>query len=54
MEKKTFLKFGHRKGMKQDKVNYAVSEREHRVADLTMLTRVTGCTVMFWAATELY
>ena len=39
---------------KQDKVNYTVSEREYRVTDLTMLSRVTGCTGMFWAATGLY
>ena len=39
---------------KQDKVNYAVSEKEHRVTDLTTLTRMTGCTGMFWAATGLY
>ena len=38
--------------MKQDKVNYAVSEREDRVTDL-MLTRMTGCTGMYWAATVL-
>ena len=38
----------------QDKVNYAVSEREDRVTDLTTLTRMTGCTGMFWAATGLY
>ena len=38
----------------QDKVNYAVSEREDIVTDLTMLTRMTGCTGMFWAATGLY
>ena len=36
---------------KQDKVNYAVSEREDRVTDLTTLTRMTGCTGMYWAAT---
>ena len=35
----------------QDKVNYAVSEREDRVTDLTTLTRMTGCTGMYWAAT---
>ena len=29
---------------KQDKVNYAVSEREDRVIDLTTLTRMMGCT----------
>ena len=37
----------------QDKVNYAVSERENRVTDLTTLTMMTGCTGMFWAATGL-
>ena len=39
--------------LKQDKVNYAVSEREDRVTDLTMLTRMTGCTGMYRAATGL-
>ena len=39
---------------KQDKVNYAVSEREDRVTDLTKLTRMTGCTGMYWAANGLY
>ena len=34
---------------KQDKVNYAVSEREDRETDLTMLIRMTGCTGMYWA-----
>ena len=37
----------------QDKVNYAVSEREDRVTDLTTLTRKTGCTGIYWAATGL-
>ena len=32
--------------MKQDKVNYAVSEREDMSSDLTMLTRMTGCNGM--------
>ena len=32
----------------QDKVNYAVSEREDRV------TRMAGCKKMNWAATVLY
>ena len=35
----------------KDKVNYAVSKREDRVTDLTTLTRMTGCTGMYWAAT---
>ena len=39
---------------KQDKVNYAVSEKEERVTDLTTLTRMTGCTGMYWAANGLY
>ena len=38
---------------KQDKVNYAVSEREDRVTDLTTLTRIMGSTGMYWAATGL-
>ena len=37
---------GSRKVTKQDKVNYAVSEREYRVTDLT---RMMGCTGMYWA-----
>ena len=39
---------------KQDKVNYAVSEREDRVADLTTFIRMTGCTGMYLAANGLY
>ena len=35
--------------VKQDKVNYAVSEREY----LTTLIKMTGCTGMYWAATVL-
>ena len=40
---------------KQDKVNYAVSEREGRVTDVTMLTRMMGCkcTGIYWTATGL-
>ena len=38
----------------QDKVNYAVSEMEVRVTDLTTITRMTGCAWMYWAATGLY
>ena len=38
---------------KQDKVNYAVSEREDRVTDVMMLKRMTGCTGMYWAAIGL-
>ena len=38
---------------KQDKVNYAVSEREDGVTDLTTLRRMTGCTGMYWAANGL-
>ena len=41
------------KEAEQDKVNYAVSEREDRVTDLTMLTRMTSCTGMYWAANGL-
>ena len=37
----------------QDKVNYAVSEREDRVTGATMLTRMAGCNGMYWAATVL-
>ena len=39
--------------IQQDKVNYAVSEREGRVTDVTMLTRMTGCTGIYWTATGL-
>ena len=35
----------------QDIENYAVSEREERVTDVTLFTRMTGCTGMYWAAT---
>ena len=45
------LKICKKKHREQDKVNYAVSEREDRVTDLTTLTRMTGCTGMYWAAT---
>ena len=38
--------------LQQDKVNYAVSERE-RVTGATMLTRMAGCNGMYWAATVL-
>ena len=38
--------------LRQDKVNYAVSEREDRVTDLTTLRRMTGCTGMYWALLE--
>ena len=47
------LSFGqilrHKHGQEQDKVNYAVSEREDGVTDLTTLRRMTGCTGMYWA-----
>ena len=36
----------------QDKVNYAVSEREHRVTDVTTLMRMTGCSGMYWAVLD--
>ena len=39
--------------IKQDKVNYAVSDREDRVTGATMLTRMAGCNRMYWAATVL-
>ena len=38
---------------KQDKVNYAVSDREDMVTGATMLTRMAGCNRMYWAATVL-
>ena len=41
------------KMIEQDKVNYAVSEREDRVTDFTTLTRMAGYTGMYWAATVL-
>ena len=37
----------------QDIENYAVSEREERVTEVALLTRMTGCTGMYWAATGL-
>ena len=37
--------------MQQDKVNYAVSEREDRVRGATTLMRMAGCNGMYWAAT---
>ena len=37
----------------QDKVNYAVSEREDRGAYVTTLTRMTGCTGLQLGSTEL-
>ena len=37
--------------LKQDKVNYAVSEREYRVTGATTLTRKAGSNGMYWAAT---
>ena len=39
---------------KQDKVNYAVSEKEDRVTDVTILMRMMGCTGMYWVTTGLY
>ena len=39
--------------LQQDKVNYAVSEREDRVTGATTLTRMAGCNGMYWAATVL-
>ena len=48
------LQFRLKSSIQQDKVNYAVSEREDRVTDLTTLTRMTVCTGMYWAATGLY
>ena len=38
---------------KQDKVNYAVSERDDRVTGATTLTRMAGCNGMYPAATVL-
>ena len=38
---------------KQDKVNYAVSDREDRVTGATTLTRKAGSNGMYWAATVL-
>ena len=39
--------------MIQDKVNYAVSEREDRVTGATTITRMVDCNGMYWAATVL-
>ena len=33
----------------KDKVNYAISEREDRVTDVTMLKRMIGCSGLYWA-----
>ena len=38
---------------KQDKVNYAVSEREDWVTGAATLTRMAGSNGMYWAATVL-
>ena len=43
----------HKNGIQQDKVNYAVYEREDRVTGATTLTRMAGCNRMYWAATVL-
>ena len=63
--KKTFIAFqyhkrcssiqstAHKTERKQDKVNYAVSEREDRVTDVTTLMRMTGCTGLQLGCTEL-
>ena len=32
----------------QDEVNYAVSEREDEVKDVRTLTRMKGCTGLYW------
>ena len=53
LHKKRAQVYNHNHCIQQDKVNYAVSEREDRVTDLTTLTRMSGCTGMFWAATGL-
>ena len=45
----SYLKFKS----KQDKANYAVSDRDDRVSGLTTLTRMAGCNGMYWAATVL-
>ena len=39
--------------MHEDKVNYAVSEREDRVTGATKLMRIAGCNGMYLAATVL-
>ena len=39
--------------LQQDKVNYAVYEREDRVTGATTLTRIAGCTGMYVPATVL-
>ena len=47
------MDFHNKKRKRQDKVNYAVSEREDRVTGATTLTRMAGCNGMYWAATVL-
>ena len=39
--------------MQEDKVNYAVSEREDRVTGVKTLTRMAGCNEVYWAASVL-
>ena len=47
------LFFGMIAEKRQDKVNYAVSERDDRVTGATTLTRMAGCNGMYPAATVL-
>ena len=42
------------KRISPDIENYAVSEREEWVTDVTLLMRMTGCTGMYWAANGLH
>ena len=58
LHKKRAQVYNHNHCIQQDKVNYAVSEREDRVTDLTTFNKddglysdVLGCN---WAATGLY
>ena len=52
-EKKAIWYVGMRRRRKQDKVNYAVSEREDRVTGSVSLPRMAGCNGMYWASTML-
>ena len=42
--------FGNRDKKEQDKVNYAVFEKEGGATGVTTLTRMRGCTGLYWTA----
>ena len=47
------LEFSQNNLSEQDKVNYAVSERDDRVTGATALMRMAGYNRLYWAATVL-